>query len=90
MSTLVLKDCTFEVATRCHDHLITTVSHLKDVPSEANHVLWKFRVVKEWLDLLEKCDMDLFDVRLREKSLGLIWRLWRDSRTSDLSDRYKI
>nr|XP_023014116.1 NADH dehydrogenase (ubiquinone) complex I, assembly factor 6 [Leptinotarsa decemlineata] len=71
-----LSECTFELASRAHQHLVKARSLLEKVPKEARSALLPAVSVHMYLDRLQKVNHDVFHPYLQQRSWKLLPRLW--------------
>ncbi|KAB0797213.1 hypothetical protein PPYR_08207 [Photinus pyralis] len=71
-----LSECSFEVASRAHQHLVKARGILKNVPEEGRRALLPAVAVHNYLDKLQKLDYNVFDPHLQVRSWWWIPRVW--------------
>lgn len=71
-----LTECTFQIASRAHQHLLKARSLAYSVPKEGRSVLLPAVPVFMYLDRLQKVNYDVFDPGLQNRSWKLLPSLW--------------
>ncbi|KAF5286806.1 hypothetical protein FQR65_LT12427 [Abscondita terminalis] len=71
-----LCDCSYEIASRAHQHLEKARSLLTTIPSEARLVLLPAAAVQNYLDKLQKVGYDVLHPSLQKRTWGWIPKMW--------------
>ncbi|XP_072013524.1 NADH dehydrogenase (ubiquinone) complex I, assembly factor 6-like [Amphiura filiformis] len=71
-----MRDVVYEIASQAHVHLSTARSFKKEVPSSALPVFLCTSPLSSYLKLLQKCDFDVFNPKMRKKDTLLPFKLW--------------
>ncbi|XP_056638662.1 NADH dehydrogenase (ubiquinone) complex I, assembly factor 6 [Diorhabda sublineata] len=71
-----LTECTFEIASRAHQHLVKAKSLMKKVPKEGRKVMLPAVPVSIYLNRLQKVNHDVFHPSLQHRSWKLLPQLW--------------
>ncbi|KAJ1818303.1 NADH dehydrogenase (ubiquinone) complex I, assembly factor 6 [Coemansia sp. RSA 2598] len=80
-STVELQSAVYEFATKAYTRLCGAAEiYVPSAPRAAFPALMAAVPAKEWLERLESVDFDVFDRRLQQRKMRVLWRLWRASR----------
>ncbi|KAJ8951179.1 hypothetical protein NQ314_007719 [Rhamnusium bicolor] len=71
-----LNECTFEIASRAHQHLVKARSLIESIPKEGRTALLPAVPIHIYLDRLQKCDYNVFHRSLQDRSWKLLPQLW--------------
>ncbi|KAK4879788.1 hypothetical protein RN001_007934 [Aquatica leii] len=71
-----LCDCSFEIASRAHQHLRKARSLSSTVPHEGQGALLPAVVVDNYLERLQKVDYNIFHADLQSQTFGWLAKLW--------------
>ncbi|KAJ2689740.1 hypothetical protein H4R19_006476 [Coemansia spiralis] len=86
-STPALQEAVYALATTGYTRLCGVAEiYAPNAPRAALPALLAAVPVKEWLERLEKANFDPFAAALQQRSLRVLWRLWRTSRRGALLD----
>ncbi|KAJ2356870.1 hypothetical protein GGF43_001807 [Coemansia sp. RSA 2618] len=76
-----LREAVYEFATLGYTKLCGVAElYVPNAPRPAFPALLAAIPVKEWLERLEKANFDVFDRRLQQRSLRVLWQLWKFNR----------
>ncbi|ORX73602.1 hypothetical protein DL89DRAFT_219464 [Linderina pennispora] len=79
--TVELQEAVFEFATKGYTRLCGVAElYTPNSPKEGFPALLTAVPVKDWLERLEKADFNVFDPRLQQRTLKLLWHLWQANR----------
>lgn len=79
-----ISECTFEVASRAHQHLVKAKSLLEKVPKDGRKVMLPAVPVSIYLNRLQTVNHDVFHPSLQHRSWKLLPQLW----LSNFRNRY--
>ncbi|CAH1183275.1 unnamed protein product [Phaedon cochleariae] len=79
-----LSECTFEIASRAHQHLVKARSLSEKVPKEGKSALLPAVPVSIYLDRLQQVDYDVFHPSLKHRSWKFLPQVW----ISDFRNKY--
>ncbi|KAJ8954390.1 hypothetical protein NQ318_011063 [Aromia moschata] len=71
-----LNECSFEIASRAHQHLMKARSLMEGVPKEGRGALLPAVPMFIYLDRLQKVNYDVFHPSLQQRSWKLLPLLW--------------
>ncbi|KAJ2635233.1 hypothetical protein GGF40_003736 [Coemansia sp. RSA 1286] len=79
--TAELQSAVYEFATKAYTRLCgASEIYVPNAPRAAFPALMAAVPAKEWLERLESADFNVFDRRLQQRTMRVLWRLWRASR----------
>ncbi|KAJ1731031.1 hypothetical protein LPJ61_002733 [Coemansia biformis] len=86
-STPALQEAVYALATTGYTRLCGVAElYAPNAPRTALPALLAAVPVKVWLERLERANFDAFDASLQQRSLRVLWRLWRANRRGTLLD----
>ena len=76
----VVKEPVFEVASQAHLHLEKARTLMSKLSKDTNKFFLSVALYDYYLQLLRKCDFNVYDPKLQKKNPLLAWKLWRSRR----------